>query len=103
MWSRFKKTCRDVPVHDNFYISWILRGSRGYDPLTRPDFAPPYLTRGGFRKLKVSVNDLKFSLIGHSDKHDPFCPHYRATLIRLSRLRIYLLHGMSHSCSISLI
>lgn len=54
LWRRFKKTCRNVPVHDNFYLSWFLRGPRGYNPLTRPDFASPYLTREGFRRVKVS-------------------------------------------------
>lgn len=54
LWSRFRKLCRDVPVCDNFYLSWYLRGQRGYNPLSRPDYASSYLTREAFVRLKVS-------------------------------------------------
>ena len=52
-WSLLQHTCREIPVRDNFYLGLFLRGQRGYDPLTRPDYCPPYLTREGFSKLKV--------------------------------------------------
>ena len=42
-------------MRDNFYLSWLLRGGRGYDPLIRPEYAPPYLSREAFDKLKVSL------------------------------------------------
>lgn len=53
-WKGFCRLCQDVPAHDNFYFSWCLRGQRGYDPLTKPKLCPPYVTRDGFTKLKVS-------------------------------------------------
>ena len=52
-WARLERTCRHVPARDNFYLSWLLRGGRGYDPLIRPEYAPPYLTGESFDKLKV--------------------------------------------------
>ena len=54
LWKRFCSICQDVPAFDNFYFSWALRGQRGYDPLTKPKFCPPYVTKDGFTKLKVS-------------------------------------------------
>ena len=58
-WARLERVCREVPVRDNFYLSWLLRGGRGYDPLVRPDYSSPYLTKEGFEKLKVGFS--KFS------------------------------------------
>ena len=52
-WKRFCSICQEVPVCDNFYFSWCLRGQREYDPLTKPNFCPPYVTKEGFTKLKV--------------------------------------------------
>ena len=54
LWKQMSRVCQDVPVQDNFYLSWYLRGSRGFDPSSKPNYAPPYLTREGFNKLKVS-------------------------------------------------
>ena len=54
VWQRMVHTCRNVPVGDNYYLSWFLRGTRGFDIIGNPSFAPPYLTRAGFDKLKVS-------------------------------------------------
>ena len=53
-WTRLERVCREVSVKDNFYLSWLLRGGRGYNPLIRPDYCPPYLTNDSFEKLKVS-------------------------------------------------
>jgi hypothetical protein len=53
LWDRFLASCTKIPVHDNFYLSWWLRGLRGFDPETNPAMAPPFLTKDGFTKLKV--------------------------------------------------
>ena len=53
-WMQLKRVCRDIPVQDNFYLSWWLRGQRGYNPLIRPHFCSPYVTKQGFTRLKVS-------------------------------------------------
>ena len=52
-WRRFSEVCQTVPVHDNFYLSWWLRGRRRFNPTSNPTLAPPFLTRDGFTKLKV--------------------------------------------------
>ena len=54
-WRRFCHVCQAVPVQDNFYLSWWLRGERGFDPQTNPAFAPPYLTENSFTELKVTL------------------------------------------------
>ena len=54
-WEGFVRCCTQVPAQDNFYLSWYLRGSTGYDPLTKPDFCPPYLQEESFVKLKVCL------------------------------------------------
>ena len=53
LWERFVKMCNSVPAQNNFYLSWSLRGSRGFDPTTKPEMAPPYLRKEGFLALKV--------------------------------------------------
>lgn len=53
MWGRLIHICTHVPAKDNFFLSWYLRGSTGYDPLTKPDFCPPYLQEKSFERLKV--------------------------------------------------
>ena len=53
MWKGLVHCCTQVPAKDNFYLSWCLRGCTGYDPLTKPDFCPPYLQEKSFEKLKV--------------------------------------------------
>ena len=53
LWERFLASCTKIPVHDNFYLSWWLRGIRGFDPEMNPAMAPPFLTKDGFTKLKV--------------------------------------------------
>ena len=53
LWKGFVHCCTQVPAKDNFYLSWYLRGSTGYDPLTKPDLCPPYLQEKSFEKLKV--------------------------------------------------
>ena len=55
LWRRFSEVCRTIPVQDNFYLSWWLRGRRGFNPDSNPTFAPPFLTRDGFSKLKVRL------------------------------------------------
>ena len=54
VWEGIVHCCTQVPAKDNFYLSWYLRGSAGYDPLTKPDFCPSYLQEKSFEKLKVS-------------------------------------------------
>jgi len=56
LWRRFSEVCRTIPVQDNFYLSWWLRGRRGFNPDSNPTFAPPFLTRDGFSKLKGLVD-----------------------------------------------
>ena len=53
LWDRFYALCTKVPLQDNFYLSWWLRGGRGFDPDGNPIMAPPFLTEEGFTKLKV--------------------------------------------------
>ena len=65
------KVCQDVPVQDNFYLSWCLRGSRGFDPSSKPEYAPPYLTREGFNKLKVSGLGVGYAMYMYT----PLIPH----------------------------
>ena len=50
---RYFEVAQNVPVHDNFYFSLLSRGRRGYNPVIKPNFAPPYLTKENFKKLKV--------------------------------------------------
>ena len=54
LWERLLASCIKIPVRDNFYLSWWLRGIRGFDPEKDPTMAPPFLTKEGFTKLKVS-------------------------------------------------
>ena len=53
LWDRFLASCTKIPVQDNCYLSWWLRGLRGFDPEMNPNMAPPFLTKEGFTKLKV--------------------------------------------------
>ena len=56
--------CKSVPIKDNYYLSLFLRGHRGYNPLEKPDFCPPYLREKEFYKLKVVCHkELTLSLI----------------------------------------
>lgn len=45
-----------VLARNNFYFSWFIRGNRHFDPVLKPEFAPPYLTENGFQSLKVNIN-----------------------------------------------
>ena len=54
LWEKLHTKCTKLTVHDNFYLSWWLRGLRGFDPDGNPAMAPPFLTEEGFTKLKVS-------------------------------------------------
>lgn len=56
LWDRFLASCTKIPVQDNFYLNWWLRGLRGFDPEKDPTMAPPFLTKEGFTKLKVGQN-----------------------------------------------
>ena len=55
MWDRFCSVNRNVPIRDNFYMSLFLRGQRSYCFPTPEYLLPPYLTKTGFLKLKVSM------------------------------------------------
>ena len=57
-WKRICQVFQTVPIWDNFYLSLFIRGRRGFDPESNPAFAPPFLTREGFLKLKVSIIQL---------------------------------------------
>lgn len=54
LWERFCQICRTQHLKDNYFMSWYLRGHRGYDPASKPEFAPPYLRRENFNQLKVT-------------------------------------------------
>ena len=54
-WRQACRVCLTLPVHDNFYLSWLFRGSRGFLPNTNPALAPPFLKRDNFVKLKVYI------------------------------------------------
>ena len=58
IWERLYAVCTKLPIQDNFYVSWWLRGPRGFDPEDNPTMAPPFLTREGFTKLKVSQTSI---------------------------------------------
>ena len=58
LWERFLSVCRNIPVADNFYLSLWFRGVRGYDPVDKPHFTAPYLTKEGFQKLKVGLQSI---------------------------------------------
>ena len=61
-WKRFCRMCREVPVWDNFYLAWWLRGGRGFEPDntdSKAATAPPCLTRSGFSQLKVRKEGIK--------------------------------------------
>ena len=53
-WRRFSQVCQTVPIWDNFQLSWMLRGQRGFNPDSNPVLSPPFLTKDGFLKLKVT-------------------------------------------------
>ena len=53
---RLSQVCKTVPIWENFQLSWFLRGQRGFHPDSNPVLSPPFLTREGFLKLKVSEN-----------------------------------------------
>ena len=55
MWQRFCQVLSSVPASDNYYMSWLMRGNRGFNPANKPKLAPPYLTTAGFDKLKVNT------------------------------------------------
>ena len=54
LWQRLCRVLTSLPASENYYLSLFLRGNRGFDPANNPQFAPPYLTRTGFEKLKVT-------------------------------------------------
>ena len=54
-WKRLVQLCESVPAKNNFYLSWWVRGDYGLDPVKKPDFAPPFLTKDGFLALKVPM------------------------------------------------
>ena len=53
LWDRFLASCTKIPVQDNVYLRWWLRGLSGFDPEMNPNMAPPFLSKEGFTKLKV--------------------------------------------------
>lgn len=55
LWERFSRMCKDVDIKDNFYLSWFMRGKRGFNPEASPHYAPPCLTAKGFLALKVRL------------------------------------------------
>lgn len=57
-WDRLCYISQNVPIKDNFYISLFLRGDRGYNPLEKPHFCPPYLKEEAFHQLKVCYKNL---------------------------------------------
>lgn len=67
IWERFLSVCRNIPVADNFYLSLWFRGDRGYDPVDKPDYIAPYLTKEGFQKLKGLVNRVSVRTISVED------------------------------------
>ena len=75
VWTQLQRVCRDIPVQDNFYLSWWLRGQREYNPLTMPNFCPPYVTKEGFTRLKVSWTLLIITIF------NDFCSTAKVTLI----------------------
>ena len=52
---RYFHLAENIPVKNNFYFSLFNRGMKGYDPVTKPDYASPYLTKNNYEKLKVSI------------------------------------------------
>jgi hypothetical protein len=54
LWDRFLASCTKIPVRDNIYLRWWLRRLGEFDPKVNPTMAPPFLTKEGFTKLKVS-------------------------------------------------
>ena len=49
----FNRVSSEVSLKDNFYFNWICVGERGYNPESRPEFAPPYLREENFLALRV--------------------------------------------------
>ena len=66
-WKRLVNVCCTVPVHDNFYLSWWLRGKR---ETSNPDYNPNYLKKSSFEKLKVCPVQCRATIHAHI-----FCPH----------------------------
>ena len=52
----FQRVCLTLPVKDNFFLSWWMRGLRGFSPDSNPMMAPPFLRRENFHVLKVSMH-----------------------------------------------
>jgi hypothetical protein len=50
---------RKALVTDNFYLSLFNRGRNGYDVISKPEFAAPYVRRENFHKLKGLVDKVK--------------------------------------------
>ena len=66
-WKRLVDVCCTVPVRDNFYLSWWLRGKRD---TSNPDYNPSYLKKSSFDKLKVCPVHCRSTI------HTPiFCTH----------------------------
>lgn len=49
----FHRVCLTLPSKDNFYLSLLTRGTRGFSPDKNPELAPPFLQRRNFQRLKV--------------------------------------------------
>lgn len=49
----FHRVCLTLPAKDNFYLSWWMRGLRGFSPDADPMLAPAFMHRENFHKLKV--------------------------------------------------
>lgn len=56
IWNRFERVCKNVPVSDNFYLSWWLRG-KTQDLDT--NFQPIYLRNKEFYALKDLIGRIK--------------------------------------------
>jgi hypothetical protein len=62
-WDRFCSVSRNVPNKDNFYYSLFLRGKRSSSSPVPTHLLPPYLTKDGFEKLKVSSWQQDFAFV----------------------------------------
>ena len=51
-WKRFSQVCQTVPIWDNFQLSWMLRGHRGFNPDSNPVLLSTFSHQGWLFKAK---------------------------------------------------
>lgn len=92
LWSRLVTVIRTIPIHNNFYLSWFLRG-----PAVKTHAVPPYLDEKNFHRLHSLVD--RVSVVTDSlESHLQRCSnHTTFSKANLSDIFEYMDEGNCHA------